>query len=512
MLGFRAETTVRTNKLIISVAKFFRLYSARQWVFTFFSILSAQTAAWILYEKFFETYVPTAYHNGVEVLALTISLTLILFPSLYYFSYRPLLETIGNLQVARNQLVDLNQELVETNLRENYGRQLTETLLLANQAFSQSLSLDSIVDAFLDFLFDFVPYDVAAILLPINQSRWVVFKSVRQESGVKTQIEDSKVYDLDQLPALKMVMDAGRALIVSDIELIGERQPGLKQEQMNSWLGIPFKSDHSILAVCELYKGKPDFFTAEYLKLTEMLVHVATTAIQNAMLFDEVRTSRESLQLLSHRLVEVQEKERRHIARELHDEAGQGLASLMVGFRLLEAKAANSEAIPAAIDALKQILSDVSDKLHGLAVRLRPASLDHLGVVPILTNYVDDFGKKYDVLARFETIDINGRLPLEMETAIYRMVQEGLTNIARHAQATRVDVLLQNCGNKYVITIEDNGVGFIPEAVNKSEHLGLVGIAERAEMLNGNLTIESIPGVGTSLIIEVPSETSNSAS
>lgn len=115
-------------------------------------------------------------------------------------------------------------------------------------------------------------------------------------------------------------------------------------------------------------------------------------------------------------------------------------------------------------------------------------------------------------MARFETIDINGRLPLEMETAIYRMVQEGLTNIARHAQATRVDVLLQNCGNKYVITIEDNGVGFIPEAVNKSEHLGLVGIAERAEMLNGNLTIESIPGVGTSLIIEVPSETSNSAS
>lgn len=143
-----------------------------------------------------------------------------------------------------------------------------------------------------------------------------------------------------------------------------------------------------------------------------MFVHVATTALHNAMLYEQVRTSQESLQLLSHRLVNVQEQERRYIARELHDEAGQGLASLMVGFRLLEANVNHPEGMLVALEDLKATLNDVSDRLHGLAVRLRPTSLDHLGVVPLLAQYVEDFAKNHNIAAQFATIDINGQISL----------------------------------------------------------------------------------------------------
>ena len=512
MLNFRTEKLVRTNKLMTFLANFRRLYSVRLWVITTFTIVSVQLGAWVLFEFFLETRLSDTYHGIIEITVLISSLWLILFPCVYYFSYRPLLSTIENLKAAQNQLVDLNQELVETNKRENHGRQLREALLLANQAFSQSLSLESTASTFLDFLFDFVPYDVATILIPITHSRWAVLKSISRESGEKLEIDHSQYFDLESLPSLKAVIENSDIQLIADTRLSGEWQPQPELNEMGSWLGLPFKSDGSILGICELFKKKPNFFTTEHLELTEMFVHVATTALHNAMLYEQVRTSQESLQLLSHRLVNVQEQERRYIARELHDEAGQGLASLMVGFRLLEANVNHPEGMLVALEDLKATLNDVSDRLHGLAVRLRPASLDHLGVVPLLAQYVEDFAKNHNIAAQFATIDINGRFPLEVETAIYRMVQEALTNVARHAQATRADVLLHNCGNKLVISIEDNGVGFIPESVNKLEHLGLVGIAERADMLNGNLTVESTPGVGTSLIVEVPNETAHIAS
>jgi signal transduction histidine kinase len=237
-----------------------------------------------------------------------------------------------------------------------------------------------------------------------------------------------------------------------------------------------------------------------------MLIRVAAKALQNAWLFEQVRSGRERLKFLSHRLVKVQEGERHYIARELHDEAGQGLALLLIRLRLLENDVDHPESVISGIHELKRILNDVSEGLHRLAVRLRPVSLDHFGIVPALRQHIEDIGNLHNIKAQFESIDVNGRLPLEVETSIYRIVQEGLTNIVRHGQATRVDILLQNRGHKLVVIIEDNGIGFKPDTTDKSKHLGLVGIAERAEMLNGTMTIESTPGVGTTLLVEVPYE------
>jgi signal transduction histidine kinase len=218
-----------------------------------------------------------------------------------------------------------------------------------------------------------------------------------------------------------------------------------------------------------------------------------------------VRTGRKRLQSLSRRLVEIQETERRHIARELHDEAGQSLSSLMVNLRLLERKVDDAEAMLAGIAELKQMTSDVSENLHRLAIDLRPASLDHLGLETTLRKHIETFGRQNKMVTQFEAVGLDDkRLQPDVETNLYRVVQEALTNVIRHAKATQVDVLLERRGDQLVAIIEDNGVGFDTEVAGQSSRLGLLGMRERAEMLQGNLMIESTPGSGTTIYVEVP--------
>jgi signal transduction histidine kinase len=145
------------------------------------------------------------------------------------------------------------------------------------------------------------------------------------------------------------------------------------------------------------------------------------------------------------------------------------------------------------------------DNLHRLAMNLRPASLDYLGLKPALEQYVETFGIQHGLNVQFETVGLEGeRLPATVETALYRVVQEALTNVARHAQATRVDVVLERRGDQFVVLIEDDGVGFDARAAIQSGRLGLVGIRERVRMLGGTLAIESTAGAGTTVLVEVP--------
>jgi signal transduction histidine kinase len=212
------------------------------------------------------------------------------------------------------------------------------------------------------------------------------------------------------------------------------------------------------------------------------------------------------LQSLSRRLVEVQEAERHYVARELHDEAGQALTALVYGLGELE-----RETVPAQrelrLTELKKTTHEVLENLHHLAMDLRPASLDFLGLVPALNQYVKATGERYGLNAQFKVIGLTEeRLPAAMETALYRIVQEALTNVVRHAQATRVDVLLERRDERVVLVVEDNGRGFESSLADLAQagHLGLVGMQERAEMLNGTLVIESAPSSGTTIVIEVP--------
>ena len=150
-------------------------------------------------------------------------------------------------------------------------------------------------------------------------------------------------------------------------------------------------------------------------------------------------------------------------------------------------------------------MNNTLDEVHTLAWQLRPSVLDDLGLSAALGRYIDDYQLRYHIQVDFATRGLDERLPIALETSLYRMVQEGLTNIARHAQATHASVLLEQRQKGIRVIIEDNGIGFEPDTNAYSQKsLGLQGIRERTQLFGGTLTIESQPGQGASLFIEIP--------
>jgi signal transduction histidine kinase len=248
-----------------------------------------------------------------------------------------------------------------------------------------------------------------------------------------------------------------------------------------------------------------DFFTTDNQILLQSFANLAAVAIQNALLFDEARNSNRQLHGLSQRLMKAQEDERLHLSRELHDESGQLLAALTVQLGLLERSLEQPGSLRARIEELKNTANMIQDNLHGLAVNLRPASLDHLGLVTTLRQFIGEFTRQYSIPVDFEAVGMEGkRLPIEMETALFRIVQESLTNVVLHAQAKKVDILLNLHNEHLVMIVEDDGIGFLPGSPNLDDQLGLFGMRERIEMLGGTFIIESSPGKGTTVKAEAP--------
>jgi len=272
-----------------------------------------------------------------------------------------------------------------------------------------------------------------------------------------------------------------------------------------SYALFPLIFSNKLIGVLKLLSRSKTFFTDDRQLLIQSYANLAAVALQNTWLFEEVREGNRQLHALSQRLMKAQEEERLHLSRELHDESGQLLAALMVQLGLLEQGADQPGIVRNRIVELKHATREIQDNLHRLAINLRPASLDYLGLVTALQQYVNEFGRQYGIDVEFEAVGMQDkRLPIDAETALFRIVQESLTNVVLHAQATQVDVLI-NLRNDHVVTIiEDNGIGFMPASPTVEGHLGLFGMRERIEMLGGKFTIESAPGKGTTVNVEVP--------
>ncbi|MFO7321525.1 MAG: histidine kinase [Chloroflexota bacterium] len=232
--------------------------------------------------------------------------------------------------------------------------------------------------------------------------------------------------------------------------------------------------------------------------------NVMTSALEQA---DRERGEREALREKYIRgVIQAQEEERKRIARELHDSTSQSLTSLLVGLTALE-NSSESPAQTAQIKDIRQVVSATLEEVHSLAWQLRPSVLDDHGLLEALHRYISDYQRRHNIQVDFVEHGLDERLPLALETGIYRMVQEGLTNIARHAKAQNASVLIERRNGKLRVIIEDDGRGFDPSVVPTGEHnLGLQGIRERAQLFGGKLTIESAPGQGASLFIEIPLE------
>lgn len=245
----------------------------------------------------------------------------------------------------------------------------------------------------------------------------------------------------------------------------------------------------------------------EDLGLLEAVGRQVGIGIENARLWEEVRQKETVRRDLLHRLMTAQEEERRRIARELHDEAGQALTSLLVSLRLME-NAQSLEEVRALVAGMREVVSQTLNEVHNLAVELRPSVLDDLGLVPALARYVQGCRVRFGIGVDLEVVGLESvRLPEAVETAVYRIAQEALTNAVRHAGAQHVSIILERRGNTVVLIVEDDGQGFDVRAVmaaREQGRLGLHGMAERASLVGGRLTVESTPGAGTTVMLEVP--------
>jgi signal transduction histidine kinase len=235
-------------------------------------------------------------------------------------------------------------------------------------------------------------------------------------------------------------------------------------------------------------------------RFTDIDLRLAETFADRAALAVDLseRIASDSLR----RVVEAQELERRRLARELHDETGQALTSILLGLKALEERFEDADSRAATAELRELVVSTLQD-VRRLAVELRPSALDDFGLVAALERLAASFAEQSGIAVDFQTSLAGERLSGEVETALYRIVQESLTNVVKHARARHVSILLARMNGAIKAVIEDDGQGFDP-AEDTLDGFGLVGMRERLALLGGRLEVESSSETGTTVAAEVP--------
>jgi signal transduction histidine kinase len=208
------------------------------------------------------------------------------------------------------------------------------------------------------------------------------------------------------------------------------------------------------------------------------------------------------LELLRH-VVQAQEDERRRISRELHDQLGQEMTALRLKLSALRSSDAIGAAARPQIESVEELVRQLDTDLEFLVRKLRPTGLDDNGLAETLRTYVESWSSTFGVPATVE-VTIDERIPLEVETVLYRIAQEALTNVAKHARAGRVELRLDRDGDFYQMVIADDGIGFDTTPPMGHRSLGLLSMRERAVLVNGLATIESRRGAGTTVRVRIP--------
>jgi len=305
----------------------------------------------------------------------------------------------------------------------------------------------------------------------------------------------------------------GRYQIVDELGGMARRSrmdEQLLAEGLHASISAPLLFQGKLIGALYLGANTPGAFSAEQ---AEIICHVAdplAIAIQNARLFDEVLAGRGQLQVLSQRLIEAQETERRRVSRDLHEQAGQSLTALKIGLELMQADLrADSEKSHQSLQEAVTLTNQTLEQIRLLAQDLRPPELDVVGLDPTLEDYCHDFAEHARLSIDYAGTELP-ELPDAVTICFYRVLQEALTNVAKHAHASHVWVALRCDADTLSLSVEDDGQGFdAPTEVSvsrQSRGIGLVGMRERLELLRGRLEIKSRPGQGTRLVAYAPRE------
>ncbi|HWQ35821.1 MAG TPA: PAS domain S-box protein [Blastocatellia bacterium] len=279
------------------------------------------------------------------------------------------------------------------------------------------------------------------------------------------------------------------------------------REKVRSLMGAPLLAGDKVIGVIHVGTIVPRDFTGDDQRLLQLVAERAASAIERARLYEQVRAARDRLSHLSRQLIQAQETERRRIARELHDELGQSLTAVQFGLLAVQQQAVSETAAEALQQAI-ELVDDAIQLVRHLSVSLRPSALDDLGLAEAVRWHAERLRQRTGLDIEVTVTGLSERLPAEIETACFRVVQEALTNTVRHAQAQHVAISLQKQTDRLTLTISDDGRGFDPGRVqaraSRGESMGLTGMRERVQLSGGQLAISSASGSGTEISVSFP--------
>ena len=394
-------------------------------------------------------------------------------------------EELTQLLAAQAAVAIENARLYESSTR--WLRQL-EGLSEIGAALASEVELEPLLDLVARRMQDLVGARLVLIALPDRQGLLSVIAAAGRDDLVGMEFDRSatkvgRVLERGHTERVDAVMD--------DPEVDQRVARGLG---ITSAMYLPLTVRGTPIGIVAVHDklGADTRFDEGDVRLAESLVTRAAIAVD---LSD--RVSRDALR----RVVDAQEAERARLARELHDQTGQALTSILLGLKHLDDVVETDEAREATASIRELVASTLQD-VRRLAVELRPSALDDFGLVPAVERLASNLSEQSELVVDLEARLGDRRLPPEAETALYRIVQEALTNVVKHADAHRVSIALVRKEASAVVVIEDDGRGFDPEAV-RAGALGFTGMRERVELVGGRLTVEASPGAGTTLVAEV---------
>ena len=395
-------------------------------------------------------------------------------------------EELVQLLAAQAAVAVENARLYESATR--WSRQL-ESLTEVGNALAGELELPRLLELVASRLRELLDARLVVIGLPTATG------AVRVEAAAGEDAESYASMIFPPHSKTARVLDRRRServdSMIDDPEV---SQDAARKLNATSGLFVPLLARDRAIGVVAVHDklGSDPRFSDGDLRIAETFASRAAVAADLS-----TRVARDALR----RVVAAQELERRRLARELHDETGQALTSILLGLKAVEEAPSDTVRQQAAAELRELVVTTLQD-VRRLAVELRPKALDDFGLVSALERLVESFSAQTGIDTQLEA-RLAERLPEEIETALYRIIQEALTNVVKHARARNVSILIVRKDSSVSAVIEDDGLGFDP-ATAREEALGLLGMRERLELVDGRFDVESTPGAGTTIVAEVP--------
>lgn len=389
----------------------------------------------------------------------------------------------------------------------------------ASKALASTLDLDALYQTIVAKATDLIRHADASVLFLFNRQSGVLTPaasigldpefisqmSLKPDEGIVGEVftsAQSRLLDAGSIAA------AEERLTTHNRYLLNRAKAALGAAQQAIY--VPIMAKDTVMGTFALYNFlSPDQFTATDVQALRALADQAAMVLDNARLYEEVQRKEEQRRQLLDKVILAQEEERKRIARELHDEIGQALTALIMALGTAE------EEMPDELSELKQRLGAVRDltsatleEIRRLMLDLRPTLLDDLGLIPAISWYAEKTLARAGLELKLDAEGLKRRLPSTIETALFRVVQEAITNIVKYAAASRVRIWLKFSDSTVTASVEDDGRGFDlrrPQCNgNGLSGLGLLGMEERMRLLGGSFRIDSSPGSGTRLTFEIP--------